>query len=90
MTWVSVKVVGKTLTNPDGTVRTLNPSSLMPPYGTYIWTASPPGQDGQYETCAISGGTVTYNPTGHQPVVFGFQPVDPSNAGFGALCEEPL
>ena len=86
-TWIPVRVVGKTLTNADGTVRSLNPSSLSPPYGPYYWTAMPAGTAGAYETCFLGGGVAVYNPTGHQPVVFAFQASEPSGAA--ALRPDP-
>ena len=88
MNWHNVKAVGQTLTNPDGTVRSLNPSSLTPPYGPYYFTAMPAGTDGQYERCTIEGNTVGYNPTGKEPVVFGYRATDPTVPGFGAISDE--
>lgn len=90
MNWKPVKVVGKTLANPDGTVRTLNPSSLSEPYGPYVWSKSPTGTAGQYEVCAIDGSMVGFNPTGHEQVVFGFKTTDPVMVGFSSITVDPL
>lgn len=92
--WVLVKQIsgagGITLANPDGTVRGLNPSSLSEPYGPYHWAGAPPGTDGSYERCVPGGGSVAYNPTGKEVIVFGFKETVPNAPGFSAMTEEPL
>ena len=95
MKWNMVRLVDGTLVNPDGTVRSLNPS-VAPPwahggaYGPYRWETRPPGSHGGYEQCAVNGSTVSYNPTGFEVVVFGFQATVPQSAGFSAISEEPV
>ena len=98
-TWHQVKVTGKTLANVDGTILSLNPSVPQPwadggHYGPYYFTAMPAGTDGPYEQCAINGSNVVYNPTGKEPVVFGFQQNLPTyfagSAGLSAITTEPL
>lgn len=90
MTWVLVRVVGKTLAEPDGEVRSLNPSSNDPPYGPYQWGLRPYGTAGPYELCECANGIAVYNPTGKEPVVFGFQAVVPNTPGLSAVTVDPL
>ena len=91
MTWALVKVVikkaGAVLVNPNGTVRSLNPTT--PTSGPYHWEERPATADGAYELCALNGASVAYNPVG-EPVVFGFQETIPNSGGFSAISVEPL
>lgn len=95
MKWNLVRLVNGTLVNPDGTVRSLEPS-VPPPwqhggsFGPYKWDTRPPGTAGGYEQCAVNGATAAYNPTGFEVVVFGFQGTVPHSAGFSAITEEPV
>jgi len=93
MTWTLVKVVttgaGTVLANPNGTVRSLNPTSATPPYGPYVWQERPANTDGPYELCTPGGGTVAYNPVG-EVVVYGFKDKAPNAGGFSAMTVEPL
>lgn len=90
MNWFLVKVVGKTATNHDGEVWSLNPSSNDPPYGPYQWGLRPAGTTGPYELHEVATGTVTYNPTGKEAIVFGFQAKVPNAPGMSAMTLEPL
>lgn len=90
MQWNLAMQTGSTLTDTDGNVYSLNPSSNNPPYGPYHFSKRPAGTNGVYEQAAISGNCVTYNPTGQQAVVYGWQPVAPNTNGFGAISQEPL
>jgi len=91
MTWTLVKVVttgaGTVLTNPDGTVRSLNPTT--PTGGPYHWETRPAGTDGPYELCTPGNGSVCYNPVG-EPVVYLFKDKVPNAGGFSALKLEPI
>ena len=94
MTWLPVQQAGKTLARADGTVLSLNPSIGAPwtdggHYGPYYFTFRPAGTDGQYEQVVINGNNAVYNPTGHEPVVFGFQAGVP-NTSLAAITTEPL
>lgn len=89
MSWNLCKYVGGVLVNPNGTVRSLNPSSLSVPYGPYSWTEAPAGTDGPYEKCSVNGTVVVYNPTGKEAVVFGFVSSVP-NCDSGAISPTPL
>jgi hypothetical protein len=88
MNWILVKRVdqaaGTTFANGDGTVRSWNPPS--PGH----WECRPAGTAGPYELVAISGGFVAYNPSGNDPVVFGYMPAAPNAPGFGLMTEAPL
>jgi hypothetical protein len=90
MDWILVKVVGNTLENENGTVRSLNPSHNEPPYGPYNWQERPAGTAGGYERCAINGGVVVYNPSGHEPVPFAFLQSVPHSEGMSAIMEKPI
>ena len=91
--WIPVKVVtqaaGTTLANPDGTVRSLNPSHNQPPYGPYNWETRPAGTHGGYELCTPGNGTVAYAPLG-EILIFGFKDAIPNQPGFSAMTLEPL
>lgn len=91
--WIPVKVVttpaGTVLANPDGTVRSLNPSHDKPPYGPYSWQTRPAGTNGGYELCTPGNGTVAYAPLG-EILLFGFKDSIPNMAGFSAMTLEPL
>ena len=89
MTFALVKVVNNTLVNSDGTVRSWAPNSLPPPT-TYHWDARPAGTAGAYEAVAIDGGTVAYNPSGSEVIVFPFKASVPNAPGCSALGLEPL
>lgn len=89
-TWILVRQVGVTLENLDGSVRSLNPASLSAPYGPYHWEIRQHGANGGYEQCAVNGGTIVYNPTGHEAVVFGFMASVPHSDGLSAITETPL
>lgn len=89
MEWALCSRVGKTLVNPDGTVRSLNPSSLTRPYSPYTWGSRPPGTEQEYERCEVQGGMVVYNPTQREAVVFGFVATVP-NCAYSAISVEPL
>lgn len=88
MTWKNGRVVKSgdltTIENLDGTVMSLNPPS------PYSFTAMPQGTAGQYEVVAIDGGAISWNPTGKEPVVYGFKATDPNNPGCCAITTEPL
>ena len=92
--WSLVKQVpvsgGMVLANPDGTIRSLNPASNDPPYGPYHWESRPAGADGGYERCTLGGGRATYNPSGHEPVVFGFTESVPNTQGYSGLTEDQV
>ena len=90
MSWVLVKIVGNTLANPDGRVRSLNPASDDPPYGPYHWEDRPAGTAGGYEQVGINGGTVNYNPSGKEVLVFGFQEKVAHSDGMSAMTEDPI
>jgi len=88
--WVPVTIDGKTLLNPDGTRRSLFPAYSQPvngTYGPYHWEAKQPTEPiGPFETFEQGSGAVSYNPTGKEPVVYGFQP---AGSGF-LLTVDPL
>jgi len=94
MTWTLGEVVtstaGTVIGNPDGTVRSLNPTHGSPPYGPYSFSSMPAGTAGPYELVIVSAGTVVYNPTGNEPIVFGFAPEVPNRPGLCAVTTEPL
>ena len=85
MAFILVRVTttaGKTtLTNTNGTVRSLNPNGPAPT--TYNWQDRPVGSNGVFEECSINGGIVAYNPLGVEPVLFRF--VQDIPGGFSAL-----
>ena len=89
-TWVRVKPVGSTMMNPNGTVRSLNPSHNEPPYGPYHWEERPANTSGGYEVCAVNGQTVQYNPTGEEPLLFGFIEHTAHTDGYSLMTESPL
>lgn len=88
--WILVRRVGDVLENLDGTVRSLNPSHNEAPFAPYRWQTRPKGTAGGYERVAVNGGTVAYNPTGQEVVVFGFQAAVPHSDGLSAMTEDPL
>ena len=94
MNWIPVKLVsvpgGTVLANPNGRIRSLNPSTNTPPYGPYVWQERDPGTAGGYERCSINGSTVVYSPVAADIFVYGFQETHPTMTGFSAMTEEPL
>lgn len=80
-----------TLELENGEVRSLNPSHNEPvngTYGPYKWETRTHGTHGGYETVAVNGLTVAYNPTGRESVFFWFLEKNPS--GFALMSEEPI
>lgn len=73
---------GQVLTNPDGTVRSVNP-----PDGNV--TAMPAGTDGPYEQVVIDSGRAYYWPTKGRPFVFGFGMGCP-NTDMSVVSEQPI
>lgn len=61
---------------------------VLSPQPNHSVRARPAGTNGAYEQCIVNGGTVAFNPTGKEPIVFGYQPTVPG--GFGAISQEPL
>ena len=93
MVWTLVRVVGETLENLDGTVRSLNPAHNDPvdgSYGPYHWETRTPGTAGGYERIGINGNVVVYNPTGREAVAFPFLPTVPHSDGLSAMLEAPI
>ena len=101
MDWVLVKTItqaaGTTLAGFSGAVLSLNPTTTPannpngPPFGPYHFTTMPPGTAGPYELCEVSGGFAVYNPTGLEPVVFGWVPQSPNQPkGVGGISSVPL
>lgn len=90
MNWVLCKQAGNTLINMDGTVRSLNPTTAGPAPRSYQWQTRPAGTAGDYELETIDVGTVTYNPMGDEPVVFGFKASVPNAPGYCAVSVQPL
>lgn len=91
MSWVLVKIVGNTLTNLNGTVRSLWPGHEAPPYGPYHWEEKPAGSPaGGFEQMAVNGGTVAYNPTGQEVLLFPFIQNVPHSDGLSAIMENPI
>lgn len=91
--WILVRKVGNTLANLDGRVRSLNPSHNEPvdgTYGPYYWQDRDPGSHGGYEQCAVNGGTVAYNPTGKEVLLFPFINDVPHSDGLSALMANPI
>ena len=93
MGWTYVRVVGNTLANLDGRVRSLNPSHNEPvdgTYGPYHWEDRDPGASGGYEQTAVNGLTVAYNPTGKEEVIFWFFENIPHTDGLSLLSTDPI
>lgn len=91
MTWIQVKANGTTLVDEAGQVLSCNPSRLTPPYGPYYFTFHDPSMPiGPYEAVVVSNGRAVYNPTGHQPVVYGYVEDSPNAMGWGGITELPL
>lgn len=88
MKLVLASVVGSTLANPDGTVRSLNPDGPSTPT-TYHWETRPKGTASTYEFCTVNGNIVTFNPLSTEAVSFLFVPSVPNWTGC-AFCETPL
>jgi hypothetical protein len=93
-TWIPVRrnetSRGTTLSNPDGTVRSLNPSHPQAPYGPYYWDTRPAGANGGYELCSVEGGKVAYSPVKAEIFVYGFHETHPTMPGFSAMTLEPI
>jgi hypothetical protein len=83
MVWTDVKVVGKTLTLPDGSVLSRGPAG---------WEAPRPiGTAGPYELVELDSAFATYRPVSGGTVRFPFAPRVPNSENLSAIAmNDPL
>ncbi len=84
MVWTVVKVIDKTLTQPE--------TGLVLSRGPVSWEAPRPvGTAGPYELCEIDGSFATYHPVAGVTAVFPFRPTLPNTDGLAAIAmADPL